>query len=237
MWNLGRMCSISTIALCAIWAVGAPGYSSSADGSRLPLIEEASRGPAELAEALQRYTAPVYSERQPSSSVPLGRALLSVPFSFHRGRPGACVDCSACAGGHRTYEGDTLSIYQPGFDAEETGGVHDCQLGTCLGFHEWDCTPTQHEDEEQEEQLLETLGSEELEALRVAMIVGDMPTIVELAAHPRVELVAERGAIQLLGCRGDVVAHLPLTPEVTRSLESSLTRRASESAPMPRLLR
>lgn len=91
-----------------------------------------------------------------------------------------------------------------------TGGIHGCQAGSCEGHGHEEC-----------QALLGSSGTagDALDAVWLEARGGDARKISHvLRTHPAVRLNRQRRAVQLLGCGGIVVAHLPLTAETWRML-------------------
>src|SRR5690606_19103133 len=120
--------------------------------------------------------------------------------------PVPCLDCSLCYEGdnlgHKAFEGDETSIYSYG-----VGPHRDCfGTGSCASQHppSSGCPGTQG------------LTAADLQALldrtRRAIAAGDVVTarIIASLNGPAVQYVAERDAIEVLGCGGRIIAHFPL---------------------------
>jgi hypothetical protein len=119
----------------------------------------------------------------------------------------ACWDGPCDPGEHDAF--DTLD---PGtWDAIRNGGAHHteplCRSGTCDTKHgPLPCDP--YVD-------LPQGRVDVLQALRVAVLASDPETVAQIIAHggDRVALNASRSAVQVTGCRGGIVAHLPLSAD------------------------
>jgi hypothetical protein len=126
--------------------------------------------------------------------------LLAVPFGLMEG----CLDCSNCGSdGHKAFTGDETSTH------EYAAGPHSqCwETGDCALQHPPECR--------------ESFASisEALEGVRNA-VSGDEVTAIErlLAENNLVRFEAARSAIQVLGCKGQIVGHFPVSQAMFASL-------------------
>lgn len=123
------------------------------------------------------------------------------------GEVASCLDCSACVvegvPGHKALDGDKTSVHDRG------GGSHTvCMLtGTCLSQH-----PIAYPHCDGDESEFAAMRTD-LEAVRQAIVSGRLARAIEIAEQQpddRVQYVADRNAIQAIGCNGTLIAHLPL---------------------------
>ena len=109
-----------------------------------------------------------------------------------------CVDCTSCAGGqHQTNDTAPELEY-----SDSHSGVHGCMSSTCIVHGV--CGGFANAEQSQ------ILG-QRLQAVQVAIAEGNVRALEDLLDDQRrVRFVPERGAIQLIGCGGAVVAHFKL---------------------------
>ena len=128
-------------------------------------------------------------------------ALLAQPF----GALETCVDCSNCGeNGNKAFPGDATSWFEVG------GGPHSTcyETGSCSLKHPPTCN------------ISLALTAQLLEEVRAAVAAGKEAEVRLLLQHHSAQLsfVEERGAVQVLGCNDQVVAHFPLTHAIVASL-------------------
>jgi hypothetical protein len=147
---------------------------------------------------------------RPSSSFPVEIAdMLSVPFG------GECHDCTQCSDDPIRHEAAEAGRFV--FTSAGSHGLHECSgalsLGDCSSGHvhdPWQCPPNELGEGDslsmiEVMQLLVEAQPEELKAL--------------LDRHRKyVSFNQGRSAIQVFGCEGGVIAHLPLSDFAARSL-------------------
>jgi hypothetical protein len=126
--------------------------------------------------------------------------LMATPFAA------VCVDCAGCWSegdvGHKAPDGDGTSIYDRG-----TGSHTTCYTtGTCSQRHPItypNCGGTNNGED-----LVATL-----EEIRQVILAGDQAAAVAAARSAderHFRYVEARNAIQVAGCDGNLIAHLPL---------------------------
>jgi hypothetical protein len=132
-----------------------------------------------------------------------------------------CVDCSPCqlSGqyGNKAPRGDSTSMQDPGAGSHEeciaTGG---CGLNHPLNE---DCIS----DNSPEVLTL-------LEDITRLMVTGHTAAARDLAARStRARYVPERDAIQLLGCRDRIIAHLPLSDRSRKAIAEVVAMRHTKT--------
>jgi hypothetical protein len=136
-----------------------------------------------------------------------------------------CVNCSVCglgggSFGHTTTAGDSTSIYDSddGGDTEDHDGAHGCATGECHAYNmacpgwgtdtggQYPGGPPGGDDDAAAVGL-------HLEAIRSALTGGELGLARRLAAAgpAAIVYVRERDAVQVVGCRGEVVLHFPIS--------------------------
>lgn len=110
-----------------------------------------------------------------------------------------CIDCSEiCSSGYH-------DAWDNGYDEWfRNGGAHSlddrCKSGSCDTKHgPYPCG------------IEGLMSSVELESLRISMAQGDVVAISKLMMrHRQISLNVSRSAIQVAGCRGAIIAHIPV---------------------------
>jgi hypothetical protein len=107
------------------------------------------------------------------------------------------------------------------WDAIRNGGAHVgpplCRTGTCDTMHgPLPCDPYVG---------LPQGPVHVLEALRLAILESDSRMVAEIVEHAsgRVSLNTARSAVQVTGCRGGIVAHMPLSADFLRLVQEAST--------------
>jgi hypothetical protein len=142
----------------------------------------------------------------PKDALPVYSSVLATPFEDSD----CTVSCDdqVCAGGeHYAWESSI---------PHNTGDPHNltpCLTGTCGDYHPWCRNPDD-----------EPLTSADMDLLREALASEDLAaSVVRLSrAGTAAEINVQRSAVQLLDCRGLVVAHLPLRTSFVAELANSL---------------
>lgn len=134
-----------------------------------------------------------------------------------------CIDCFSCFGpfgwGHQT------SSFAPVFN--NTYGEHGLHNTTCeSGSCEWEHPPSAEcwNGGNEEVQQLAAHLPDVLEAVRSR----DLGALYSLASSPnsgsRITYNVQRQAVQVVGCEGAIVAHIPLTQAMTTDAAEHLER-------------
>ena len=144
-------------------------------------------------------------------SRPIVFASIATPIMATGGCDLDCSDSGCESGWH-----DAWNTTPPFYRWTRNGGAHLdglCREFTCDERHGPECIVG-----------APAPSRVDLEALRRAIAVGDVSSIaLQVAKHPkRLNLNVGRGAVQLLSCRGDVVMHLPLAPDVANAVDKAV---------------
>lgn len=136
-----------------------------------------------------------------------------------------CWEGPCDSGEHDAFD----SLLQEEWDAIRNGGAHLssplCRTGSCDTKHgPLPCEPVVDLPQGQVD-LLETL--------RVAIRDGDPQTVAEIVkyAPDRAILNLERSAVQVTGCRGGMVAHMPLADRFLALVEQARTENDKRGSP------
>ena len=125
--------------------------------------------------------------------------------------PGAtCQDCVTCSGGSGEYPHKAST-------GDDSWSIEHSTCATCPGCSPGACPPHQACGG-----TLENDGGPS--ALIAAARQGDRPGLTRFLAAPNVQLNVNRHAIQVIGCKGDVVMHVELTPQNYAELTQFLNR-------------
>jgi hypothetical protein len=115
-----------------------------------------------------------------------------------------CIDCYECSGqsGHST--NGSLGDFGGGFHNET------CNSGTCDTIHGMCCCNEEDSDFDMAAAL------DDVAALQEVLMAGDADGLAYLVNRGSevIRVEAERSAIQVVNCSGDVVAHFPLSAEM-----------------------
>lgn len=130
-----------------------------------------------------------------------------------------CLHCDVCSDdGHITWDGTIHGTY-----ASWPDGIHSCQGANSCADHGV-CGPEDDDadgaaDADREEQQRSADLAATLEAVRLSVLRQDANSLRELVdVHREVVLHSHRGAIQVVGCGDQVVAHFPVRPDLFRAL-------------------
>jgi hypothetical protein len=131
-------------------------------------------------------------------------AILANPLARIASGAADCVDCVECTLGHKAYPGDGTSIWGYGY------GPHT----SC--FDTGDCD-LQHP---QSECNISDDDAADLELVRAALQTDDAATLRKVLTRTtaRVAYIPSRRAVQVVSCKGTVVAHFPLDAKMIAGL-------------------
>lgn len=148
----------------------------------------------------------------------LAAALLVMPSSAEAQFPGEeeCLECYSCYNpnfgwGHWTNNATLDDSYE--YNSEGEDGEHFyCKEGHCELEHPptFGCDGNQTEDSEEVQQLAAILPE-----LQTALRQSDLGELVALARSPRsgarLNFISARSAVQVIGCGGVILAHVPVS--------------------------
>ena len=128
-----------------------------------------------------------------------------------------CRACDEACGEHR--ENEHLLLKSPSGDRHNAPGavdhVDECWFsnGSCDQWHPTPCIVILAEAAPDLTSLWQRLATG-IPATEVVRVVQEWPNLIELNS--------ERAAIQVVGCEGQIIAHLPISGDDVRTLEALL---------------
>lgn len=138
----------------------------------------------------------LYASQPPSANA----ALAAWTMGGGEGEDACTLSCEACV--FESFEGEEIPFHvapREGDTNQYKDGYHDtyCYSGTCDQKHP-SCN-----------NLIAQAD------VREAAFTGNAKRLAALVRENREKVQLERGALQFLGCDGEVVAHIPLPAEIT----------------------